>query len=689
MQSLNDAILLAKQSIDINQYANDVLERVGNSNKLVCPACGCGTHANKTSSFSIKGNRFKCFSCPAGGDILDLAALVNHLDSDDKLGQLKALEEYSHIPLLEGTQKPYRATKANMATNTQENAQSALNETSSENRAKDEARYIARMQQNISTPEIIAYLNERGISLEQAQEWHLGYDASKRRLVIPYEGSEYYHVDRDITGKASHKYTKPKGLKEPLFGMNMLEDAIAKTDEEYAAPLFIVEGQLDALAIKSLGYDVVALGGVGYNNLVNTLKDSHKKPLCITALDNDDAGNKANANLELQLTLAGIPAANAKTENGSIYGRCKDASEALSNDANSLKESLNTLLEDIKRNNEKLKAEAQEQALSSLGVQPGGLVIEDLTLAEMPTPTPTGFSSIDNALGGGLVPSLYILGAVSSLGKTTLCVQIADQIAQAGTPVMFVTIEQSAREIAAKSISRIMFTSSEGDRNKQATALEMTTSRRYKWGETKQAAYYRACEEYRSSIASNMWLMATQGQPTVEDVRKAAQLMQDKLGNTPIIFIDYLQLLKAENDRDSDKQATDKNVMALRQLARDLETSVIVISSLNRGSYTGSITLDSFKESGAIEYGADVLLGWQPYGRHEKCSLETNETKAKQQARIDLEKAKDAPVRACELLILKNRSGRTNNEGIPFVYHAMHNSIKECSHAEANRLKTC
>ena len=41
----------------------------------------------------------------------------------------------------------------------------------------------------------------------------------------------------------------------------------------------------------------------------------------------------------------------------------------------------------------------------------------------------TGFDILDRNLDGGLYPGLYILGALSSLGKTTLALQLADNLA--------------------------------------------------------------------------------------------------------------------------------------------------------------------------------------------------------------------------------------------------------------------
>ena len=77
-------------------------------------------------------------------------------------------------------------------------------------------------------------------------------------------------------------------------------------------------------------------------------------------------------------------------------------------------------------------------------------------LEDADDPIPTGIRVLDNALGGGLKRGLIMLGAVSSVGKTTLLNMIADNWLPSGKPVLFVTIEQSARELTAKSLSRRM-----------------------------------------------------------------------------------------------------------------------------------------------------------------------------------------------------------------------------------------
>ena len=71
----------------------DVLQEAGI--KLIRNMACCPFHSEKTPSFSVKGNRFKCFSCGEGGDVIDFASkyynislieAARKLDNDYNLG---------------------------------------------------------------------------------------------------------------------------------------------------------------------------------------------------------------------------------------------------------------------------------------------------------------------------------------------------------------------------------------------------------------------------------------------------------------------------------------------------------------------------------------------------------------------------------------------------------------------------
>ena len=94
----------------------------------------------------------------------------------------------------------------------------------------------------------------------------------------------------------------------------------------------------------------------------------------------------------------------------------------------------------------------------------------------------TGFEILDDKLDGGLYPGLYVIGAISSLGKTTLVLQIADQIAKAGQDVLFFSLEMARNELMAKSISRqtyINTLATSGAAENAKTTRGILTGKRY------------------------------------------------------------------------------------------------------------------------------------------------------------------------------------------------------------------
>ena len=61
----------------------------------------------------------------------------------------------------------------------------------------------------------------------------------------------------------------------------------------------------------------------------------------------------------------------------------------------------------------------------------------------------------------------------------------------------------------------------------------------------------------------------------------------------------------------TEKQQVDFNVSELKRISRDNDIPIFIICSFNRENYSTTVDFTSFKESGAIEYGADVVMGLQ------------------------------------------------------------------------------
>ena len=134
------------------------------------------------------------------------------------------------------------------------------------------------------------------------------------------------------------------------------------------------------------------------------------------------------------------------------------------------------------------------------------------------------------------------------------------------------------------------------------------------------------------------------------------------------MFIDYLQILAPwdQTKNLTDKQNVDKNILELKKMSRDLDVAVVCISSLNRESYERAISTASFKESGAIEYSSDVLIGMTyevPKSKDDKSYKEA------MQKAIDAskEKARKGEPFGVEVSVLKNRNGYKDNLVLDFI----------------------
>ena len=166
--------------------------------------------------------------------------------------------------------------------------------------------------------------------------------------------------------------------------------------------------------------------------------------------------------------------------------------------------------------------------------------------------------------------------------------------------------------------------------------------------------------------AKHVFIYEGIGNIAVEEIREKVKKHISITGNSrPIVFIDYLQILKAApgDERATDKQIVDHNITALKQLSRDLDIPIMAVSSLNRENYSAKISMTAFKESGAIEYGSDVLIGLQLHGAGEK--------------NFDLEEEKEKDPRELDFCILKYRNGRTCMKGIPIRFKPVFNCFED------------
>ena len=527
----------------------------------------------------------------------------------------------------------------------------------------------------------------RGLSMETLNRFNIGYDPRWRlplqvylsgdkltkngkprsketweripttpRLIIP--TSPYSYLARDVRAdipKEQKPYEKSKVGKVHIFN--------AQAMYETERPVFIVEGEIDAMSIVDCGAEACALGSIANaHRLLDMLRERKPKAKAlIVALDTDEEGERASEVLKNEIKRLNIPVVKWKG-----IPRYKDANAYLMagergflvtviNDAYALLDRLSDV-EDEER-------KAYQEKSASGYLQP---LCDDI-INSMDAPyISTGYDALDKVFDGGLYPGLYTMGAISSLGKTTFLAQMADQIAAGGdAQVLYFTLEMSRFEMMAKSISRhtaYLSNARYGGNEYAKTVRGVMTGRFwYSYSDEQKQLIQDAMDDY-GTYARNIFHIEGMGDVGTKQIREAVEKHIKMTGKLPVVFVDYLQILAPADEHMTDKQIVDKNILELKKISRDYKIPVITVSSFNRVNYSTEVNMASFKESGAIEYSSDVLLGLQ---------LEGAGTKD-----FDATKEKSKMPRQIELLILKNRNGACGST-IRYYYDPRFNLFEE------------
>ncbi len=275
----------------------------------------------------------------------------------------------------------------------------------------------------------------------------------------------------------------------------------------------------------------------------------------------------------------------------------------------------------------------------------------------------TGFPVLDSLLDGGLYPGLYVLGAPSSAGKTSFCMQLCAQLAERGTPVLFFSLEMSGEELRSKTLSRLTFLL-DGTPKKSLAKSERkltSSSSRARFSEAEWELLGKASAYYLQKIAPFETVKEGNGDYGAAEIARETRAYLSVSPKKPVVFVDYLQILKPRSESMTDKQNIDRNVSELRRLCRDEKITVFAISSFNRASYNQIAGLEAFKESGAIEYSADAVFALQPEGMRfsDKALSDNKKTAASSKKRL---------VRPMLFTVLKNRRGKCG-DSVLFDYH--------------------
>ena len=631
-----------KKQVDMYKYLDNAghnLEKVGNSTYRVnpCPACGHKDHftiyqdTNSYSSFS---------GCCNGGSIIDYMQEVEGMSMERAI---KTLKQLAGAPLrTEGKQGEDQGPAAADKKEIQ----------------KETLSLIERAKGNTCN-----YYYSRGLTDKTINAYKLGYIpegynkpgyGKAFKYLLPVSDTCSILRSEDGAGEDKYKFVG----KAELFNSRYIENP-SLTGQE----VFITEGIFDALSLEELDRPAVAINSTANKGKLLEALEANREQLkdktFIIALDTDTEGTHTAEKL-----LEGAQGLGLQAVMFNLEGY-KDINEALT--AKDLPRQLQQFEEGLQEQLEadKLKGTVYEYLKDEFE-------LDQAKRLEEPD-IKTGITSLDRALGSGLYPGLYILGAISSLGKTALALQLADTIAAAQQQVLFFSLEMGKYEMTCRSLTREYF-------RKQIKGLDLDQALKLAREDNTMSTGYvirpgfnnvdiyskpefkTALEEYKRGPAKYLSLIEGDFNQTIDKIEEMTEASTVRTGNRPVVIIDYLQVIQPPAEsRLSEKQHIDQVIVRLKQLSRKLDLPVMAISSFNRASYEeGGPTMKAFKESGSIEYSADVLLYMQlRKGKDE-----------------DINEVKDRQPRPINLVILKNRRGQAFQE-IPLDYYTKQNYFTE------------
>jgi replicative DNA helicase len=207
---------------------------------------------------------------------------------------------------------------------------------------------------------------------------------------------------------------------------------------------------------------------------------------------------------------------------------------------------------------------------------------------------PTGIASLDQLLGGGFKPGKQvIIAARPSVGKSSLAEQLCINLARAGYPAAMFSQEMGKDELADRAAANI-----------GRIALDRLLS-----GQLEQQEWSRLTEAIEVMRCLPLHF-DDQPSLTLSDISGKARMLKRQHG-IRLIVIDYLQLCAAGKAVDSRHHQIEEMSRGLKNLARELDITIVTLSQLNRDvekRTSGRPILSDLKESGAIEEDADVVI---------------------------------------------------------------------------------
>jgi replicative DNA helicase len=213
---------------------------------------------------------------------------------------------------------------------------------------------------------------------------------------------------------------------------------------------------------------------------------------------------------------------------------------------------------------------------------------------ELVTGVPSGFKELDQKTAGFQPSDLIIVAGRPSMGKTALCLNIAQYAAiEKRIPVAIFSLEMSKEQLAIRMLC--------SEANVEGTRLRTGFLNESDWPNLTLAA---------GNLSDAPIFIDDTAALSVLELRAKARRLKAEHG-LGLLIIDYLQLMKGRIKAESRQQEISEISRSLKALSKELSIPVIAVSQLSRRTeerHGMRPQLSDLRESGAIEQDADVIL---------------------------------------------------------------------------------
>lgn len=268
----------------------------------------------------------------------------------------------------------------------------------------------------------------------------------------------------------------------------------------------------------------------------------------------------------------------------------------------------------------------------------------------------TGFPRLDNIFNGGFEknPEMVVLGGISGLGKTSFAIQLGLNLVKNGATVIFCSLEMMKQRIS----KRVVIHNSFKDFCNQDTSVEEILK-----DTKKMEKVFSFTQKTHSKFL--IWDESSYIEDIEDLVNDYSKIRQNE---DVFVIIDYLQFCNFKKMNIENRRSRTNDILQrFKMMSKKNETHVVLLSSIGRDSYNKPMALESFKESGDIEYTAEKILAIE-YRKIGSKDFNYREEGSKEE-------------RDVQITVLKNRDGESN-KSVSLSFVPKFFTFKEASHEE-------